>query len=239
MSDVITKLKQGQIPELILNEVGPFSLEAHEQHVAFLESAAEYEVFGHRFYAVSGLYHPHPWSSSVFILRSLLRERPSLGCLLELGCGTGAVGLSLLSHGLADQLVLTDIDPAAVRVAWRNAEKSGVSNRTKVKQGSLFEPVQDEQFDSIIFNLPLMHQVHDGAKHLALDDALGRVAQQFFEQVKNHLKPGGRGFFSFSNISNPQLLESFAEEVDLSLVAAEWVVKSGFWLMLYTFDKTE
>lgn len=239
MSDVIIGLKSGRLPQVVLDEVGPFSLQAHNDHVEFLGQRGTYDVFGNRFDVESGLYHPHPWSSSVFIVRTLLREQPQLGRLLEIGCGTGAVGLSLLSHGLADEIVLTDVDETSVQIARDNAYKLGLGSRTTVRQGSVFKPVPGDLFDSILFNMPLMHNRHPGMKHLALDDSLGNVAKLFFQEVQCYLKPAGVGYFSFSNISNPQLLEQFSEQVDLSLVAAEWVVKSGFWLMVYRFKNPD
>lgn len=236
MTNLIQDLKAGHIPQPILDEIGPFSIDAHNEHVQFLDNLNEYDVFGNRFQANAGLYHPHPSSSSVFMIRTLLREKPLLGRMLEVGCGTGAVGLSLLSHGLADTLVLTDIEERAVETTRHNAEKLGLNDRASIRVGSLFEPVHGEQFDSILFNMPLMHRVHPGMKHIALDDTSGKAAQSFFQEVRNYLVPGGTCFFPYSNISDPQFLEEFANEVDISLVAAEWVVKNGFWLMIYRFS---
>ena len=237
MPDILHRLKNGHVPAELMGELGPFSLAAHEEHVAFLDRPGTYDVFGNRFLAAPGLYHPHPWSSSVFIIRTLLREQPALGRLLEIGCGTGAVGLSLLAHGLADAVVLSDLAPEAVRVARSNVEQLGLGGRAMVRQGSLFEPVQGERFDNLIFNLPLMHAKHPGGTHPALDDTSGCIAQGFFEQAADHLRPGGSAYFTYSNISTPGLLESLAGTVELELLAAEWVVKSGFWLMLYRFGQ--
>lgn len=235
MINFIQDLKTGKIPEHILNEIGPFSIDAHNQHVDFLSNLSEYDVFGNRFEARPGLYHPHPSSSSIFMIRTLLREKPKLGRLLEIGCGTGAVGLSLLAQGLADSLVLTDIETVAVDTTRNNAKRLGLDDCVSIKHGSLFEPVQGEQFDSIVFNMPLMHRTHTGITHVALDDTNGEAAQTFFQEVSNYLVPGGTCFFPYSNISNPQLLGEFANEANVALIAAEWVVKNGFWLMIYRF----
>ncbi|HJV74809.1 MAG TPA: methyltransferase [Noviherbaspirillum sp.] len=235
MSHVIEDLKAGRIPQAVLDEIGPFSIEAHNAHVASLQSSATYNVFGNQFNVAPGLYHPHPSSSSVFVLRTLLRERPKLGRLLEIGGGAGTVGLSLLSHGLADEVVLTDVDENSVQIARSNAEKLGLCGRATVKHGSMFKPVAGARFDSVLFNMPLMHLLYPGAKHIALDDTSGVVAKAFFREVQNHLAPGGTCFFTFSNISDSKLLDQFADMVDLSLVAAEWAVANGFWLMVYRF----
>jgi len=237
MPHTIAQLKSGQIPQVLRDELGPFSIKAHNDHVAFLQKPGSYDVFGNRFAASAGMYHPHPWSSSVFLLRTLLRDRPTLGKVLEIGCGSGAVGLSLLAHGLADELVMTDIDPESVRAARRNAVELGLQERSTVLQGSMFEPVAGESFDSIVFNMPLMHSEHEGMRHAALDDPRGAVATAFLNQVTGFLASSGTAYVTFSNISEPALLKEFSAKGKLALLAAEWVVETGFWLMVYRFKK--
>ena len=235
MPHTLAQLKKGQMPQVLRDELGPFSLAAHDDHVAMLAQAGEYDVFGHRFEVAPGMYHPHPWSSSVFMVRTFLRHRPALGHLLEIGCGSGAVGLSLLAHGLATGLVMTDIHPESVETALRNAEKLGLAERSMVRLGSLFEPVCGERFDSIVFNMPLMHNEHEGRSHQALDDPRGALAKSFVNQAAAHLTSEGCAYITFSNLSEPALLALFAERGQLILLAAEWVVETGFWLMVYQF----
>jgi len=121
-------------------------------------------------------------------------------------------------------------------VARLNAETLGLAAHVSVRHGSLFDPVQGETFDSIVFNMPLMHSEHDGTPHLALDDPRGAVARSFLDHVAQHLKPGGCVYMTFSNLSEPALLQSFVDRGKLSLLVAEWVVETGFWLMMYKFE---
>lgn len=235
MTSLITQLKQGTIPSSLTEQRGTPIAQAHQSHIALLNESATYNVFGNQFHTASGLYHPVPWSSSVFVIRSLLRERPPLGHLLELGCGTGVVSLSLIQHGLAGSAVMTDVSDAAVRASAANAANLKLDGCTAVRRGSMFAPVAGEKFDTILFNMPLQHTSHDGAAHIALDDLQGVLASTFFEQAPAYLKQGGSGFFCFSNISDPALLQAFAARVALTLVAVEWVVSTGFWLLLYRF----
>lgn len=236
MIDTMEKLKAGRLDGLALGDIGAEFRDAHRQHVADLQQAGVYDVFGTRFDTLAGIYQPHPTSSSVFLLRTLLRERPALGQGLELGCGSGVVGLSLLRHGLAHQMVMTDVDVHAVRAAGRNADALNLATRSRFCHGNLFEPVAGETFDSIVFNLPLLHRPHEGSRHIALDDPQASVTGAFFEQATRFLKPGGKGYFSYSNISEPALLDGFSNRAKVSLLAAEWVASKGFWLLVYEFS---
>ncbi|NTV30853.1 peptide chain release factor N(5)-glutamine methyltransferase [candidate division WWE3 bacterium] len=83
--------------------------------------------------------------------------------ILELGCGSGAVIVSL-AHTLQTpphttdgiSLVATDISKGALEIARKNAETFGVNNLIEFKQGDMFEPVFGVKFDLILANLPYL-----------------------------------------------------------------------------------
>lgn len=213
----------------------PFSLQAHDAHVRSLDRHGAHDVFGCRIAALPGVYQPHPWSSSVFLVRSLLREARPLGRVLDLGCGSGVVGLSLHHHGLASSAVLVDIDQQCVATARQNIAALGVASQVQVRHGDLFAPVHGEMFDTVIFNMPLLQLAHDGMRHLALDDTGGALAARFFDEVLDYLAPGGRGYFAYSNVSQIAAFTAVQDRAALRMLAAEWVPARGFGLALFEF----
>lgn len=231
--DLFDDLRRGHLSPRLAEQLSPFSVDEHERHVASLDDGGTWPVFGLDIASPPGLYRPHPASSSLFILRTLLREPPQLGRLLELGCGTGVLGLTLLHQGLADTATLIDVSDTAVQAAQANAARAGLAERVRAQQGDLFAPVRGERFDSVLFNLPLMHADHAGRRHLALDDTTGQLARRFFAALPEHLSPGGRAFFSYANISDPAPLDALGRHMAVELLAAEWVARSGFWLFVY------
>lgn len=233
---MLAEIQSGRLPKGLSNLLSPFAIDAHAAHIQSLDRLAHYQVCGLEIEAAPGLYHPHATSSSHFTLRTLLRENRSLGHLLELGCGTGVLSLALLHQSLAEQAVMVDISAEAIRTSASNARKAGLEQRTRILQGDLFEPVGGETFDTVLFNLPLMHTAHHGSTHQALDDTAGGLAERFFQDLPRYLKPGGAAYFSYSNICDESLLADFSHRHPVELVAAEWVVSSGFWLMVYRAD---
>lgn len=215
----------------------PFSVAAHDVHVRSLARHGHHDVFGCRIAALPGVYQPHPWSSSVFLLRSLLREARPLGRVLDLGCGSGVVGLSLHHHGLASAAVLVDIDPQCVATARQNIASLGVAQHVQVRQGDLFAAVPGERFDTIVFNMPLLHLAHEGMRHLALDDTGGALAARFFGEALDYLAPGGRGYFAYSNVSQIATFAAVQDHAALRMLAAEWVPARGFGLALFEFTQ--
>src|SRR2546425_1422837 len=94
----------------------------------------------------------HPTSTTVLLLRAARRalaDGPPPRTVLDLGCGSGIVGVVLakllppITHVCA-----SDLSAAAVRLARHNAARNGVA--VDCRRGSLFEPWPGERFDMIV-----------------------------------------------------------------------------------------
>lgn len=75
--------------------------------------------------------------------------------LLDLCCGSGAVGVSLAVLWHSARVTLTDISDRALAIARENAEKNGVSGRTEFFRGDLFSPLRQR-------GIPLRRQSEEG-----------------------------------------------------------------------------
>ena len=98
---------------------------------------------------------PRP-ETEILVGAVLARVRGRAGLTaLDIGTGSGAIALSLLREGPFDRVVATDVSPAALAVAERNAVAAGVEGRLELREGALWEPVGDgERFDVIVSNPP-------------------------------------------------------------------------------------
>jgi 16S rRNA G1207 methylase RsmC len=79
---------------------------------------------------------------------------PTQGCVLDVGCGYGAVGIAAAKFNPALRLVLTDVNRRAVLLARQNAQKNHAVN-VEVRQGSLYTPVQGICFNVVLSNPPV------------------------------------------------------------------------------------
>jgi methylase of polypeptide subunit release factors len=132
------------------------------------------------------VHHPDPYAKTV---AAAIRVRRG-DRVLDLGCGAGGYGLSTAVRG-AGEVVLTDIDSAAVACALRNAARNDLG-RVVGRVGSLFAPVRGERFDIIITTLPQLpapkpilaarYGGPDGLKYL----------RRLAAQAGSHLTPSGR-----------------------------------------------
>ena len=135
---------------------------------------------------------------------SLLAARGDLDrplSILDLGTGTGAIGLALLGELPNATATLTDISADALETAANNASANGFNHRASFHQGSWFDGIEG-QFDLVVSNPPYIPthviatldvEVRDHDPAAALDggpDGLNpyRIISR---SVAGHLKPDG------------------------------------------------
>lgn len=73
--------------------------------------------------------------------------------ILDLGAGSGAIGLTLAAEWPSARVVCTDISRDALTVARQNGEAFGLTDRVTFESSDWFETV-DGQFDLIVSNPP-------------------------------------------------------------------------------------
>jgi len=88
-------------------------------------------------------------------IKTHLPEVRLLKRALDLGCGSGAGGVVLAKNSICRELMLTDINNTALRMAESNADAAGLRNVTTI-QSNLFENIEGK-FDLIVANPPYLN----------------------------------------------------------------------------------
>ena len=137
----------------------------------------EAELFSQRvrIEAAPGLFSPQAADRGTLAMAALVELRPGQR-LLDLGCGAGLVGIAAAKVLGEEAVVLTDVDPAAVRCARENAVRNGVPG-VQIVQGDALDAVDATGFDWILSNPPY--------------HADFSVPKRFIEKGFNRLKLGG------------------------------------------------
>jgi len=81
-----------------------------------------------------------------------LQDTPSL-TIVDVGTGCGAIALALATHLPSAQIIATDISPAALALAQRNAERLGLASSVRFLSGDLLAPLE-QPADIVAANLP-------------------------------------------------------------------------------------
>jgi 16S rRNA (guanine1207-N2)-methyltransferase len=100
----------------------------------------------------AGVFASHRLDPGTALLIEHLELRPT-DRVLDLGCGWGAVGVAAARSVPRGEVVLTDVNRRASRLAEENLSRNGARNAS-VRVGRSFEPVAGMTFDVIATNPP-------------------------------------------------------------------------------------
>lgn len=122
--------------------------------------------------------------------------------ILDLCTGSGCILLSLLHLLPGSSGLGTDISGEALEAAAQNAGNLHLTERVRLRQGDLWEPVGEERFDLIVSNPPyvptkviptLAPEVRLGEPYAALDGGEDGLAfyRRILCEAGRHLNPAG------------------------------------------------
>jgi release factor glutamine methyltransferase len=86
--------------------------------------------------------------------------------VLDLGTGSGVIGISIAKHRPQARIIAVDLSPAAINVCQSNVEVLEVANLNTIR-GNWFDELSGEKFDLIVSNPPY---VAEGDPHLQQGD---------------------------------------------------------------------
>lgn len=125
---------------------------------------------------------PDP-SETFLLLENLQLNRKDQ--VMNIGTGSGLIAIYCAQR--TRNVFATDTDPLAIQ----NTLKNIIANRTyniELKQGYLFEAVQDRKFDLIVMNMLSAKNLRDNSYF----DNFNQIKEELTNNINNHLLEGGR-----------------------------------------------
>ena len=128
------------------------------------------------FHTTWGLFSPREIDEGTRLLLKYVEVEPAFDCL-DLGCGYGAIGLTLARLAPNGQTTLVDKDFVAIDYASKNAAANHISN-VDIMLSNGFSAITGKAFDLVASNIP----AKVGNELMTL----------FFNDAHQQLKPGGK-----------------------------------------------
>jgi len=165
---------------------------------------------------------PRPETEEL-VARVLEGEWPEGARILDMGCGSGVIGLSL-ARRLADRnpkITLADISTDALALARENAESLGLEDGVTFIETDLFAGL-DGAYDCMVANLPYVSRaeetelsrevLNDPGAALYGGENGTETIERFLEDAVPHLAGGGRIAVEFG-IGQEETLEQRADDL--------------------------
>lgn len=176
--------------------------------------------------------HPEVYepAEDTFLLLNAINIKKN-NSVLEIGTGCGIIALECARRGA--EVVCTDSNPYAVKLAERNFQENQfqLKGRIEFRKGSLFSVLKNnEKFDIIIFNPPYLPTKTDerigGRFDIATNGGIDglKIIELFLNSVKKHLFKNGHAYFIFSSLSNQTKLNNIISinELNAEIVSSQW-----------------
>lgn len=159
-----------------------------------------------------------PTGTSNFLLETVCDKIKPNSSILDLGCGTGLIGISLGKLGLGkNKIYLSDASKEAVKLAKTNAAKNNISVDARV--GSLFEPWKGMKFDNIIDDVSGVAEdiakVSPWFKNVPCESGYDgtNLVIKVLKQAPRYLNKNGKIFFPILSLSNNKKIIKEAKKI--------------------------
>lgn len=215
--------------ELVMNYRLTMPVDQIEQFTqdfnAFLQGLPMQQIIGHewffnrKFKVTKDTLIPRPeteeWLDRVI---SVLPKKALT--IVDIGTGTGVIGLTMKLERPDDDVTITDISEKALVVAKENAD--ALSADVRIKQGNLLEPLKGETFDVILSNPPYISEdevvvmdrsvlEHEPKSALFAEENGLAIYNRLAASLKNYLNPKGKIFLEIGYKQGQSVSKIFKE----------------------------
>ncbi|HAC56112.1 TPA: peptide chain release factor N(5)-glutamine methyltransferase [Candidatus Saccharibacteria bacterium] len=158
---------------------------------------AKKEFYGRDFFVNKHVLIPRPETEALI---ELAKKHSIRGKVIDVGCGSGVIGLTLVNELQDITLTLSDASPDALEVAEKNAKSLRARGIEFVRSDLLEEWLEtDTRFDSIVANLPYVDRAwdrspetnHEPAFALFADDGGLALIKRLVDQCEGVLASKG------------------------------------------------
>ncbi len=160
------------------------------------------------------VFNPIIGRTTSFFLRHMIIRPDSQ--ILEVGTGTGIIAAKAALH--TSHVIATDINAYAIECAKKTLELNEIQDRVKLLQGDLFKPVQNQQFDSVLFNPPYLALPVNN--HIARSWNAGTNCElifRFLTELPQHLAPNANVQLLLSSVAPMSAIISMIKERGLKM----------------------
>lgn len=162
---------------------------------------------------------PRPWTLAQSHWAAELVQDAAPGPVLELFAGVGHIGLAAVA-GSDRELVLVDLNPAAVDLASRNVTSAGLAERVTIREGRIDDVLRPEEVFALIIADPPWIRT-DGIGEFPEDPSIAidggadglDLARTCCAVIDQHLAAGGSAVVQLGTTEQAELIDDHLSRV--------------------------
>ena len=156
-----------------------------------------------------------PTGTSKVLVEAIIENVKERKKILDLGCGCGAIGLSLFKNKIVKEpIYASDISKEAVNNFIKNSEKYNC--KSIVKQSHLLDEWEEGQFEMIVCDVSAISE--EVAKFSNWFDVTScktgadgsELMKEIFENVEKYIKKPGHFYFPIISLSDVTLIKEYS-----------------------------
>ncbi|MGC8547510.1 MAG: HemK2/MTQ2 family protein methyltransferase [Candidatus Micrarchaeia archaeon] len=181
------------------------------------------ELYGLRIKTNDKVYEPA--EDSFLALKAMSKAISELrdnahASVLDMGCGTGLIGLYAAKSRLVEKALLADKSGIAVKLAEENIALNKLESKAKAIRSDLFSSITGF-FDIIVFNAPYLKAEEGEPKEEAEMLSGGKegveLSVRFLKEAKKHMKQDAVTILVTSSLSNMEILYNSISNLGYSI----------------------
>lgn len=166
------------------------------------------------------VYSPDFFTDSYWFSEHVPKIANEGSAILEIGTGTGIIAIMLALAGV-NQIVATDVVPAAVENAKANIDRHSLSDAISVREGHLFSALKPhEQFDYIFWAHPFNNAtapILDPLLATGLDHNYNNL-REYIANARRHLNKGGKLLLGTGDSADIKTMQEIAIENNYEMI---------------------
>ena len=199
-----------------------------------LRKTVIYKGYGMQLNIPSGVFHPHYFHSTTFLLDYLLSEHLEGKTFLELGCGSGLISLCAARAGA--HVTAIDIHSKAIDNLHENAANNGIEIEMIISD--LFQQLPGRQFDIIAINPPYYPRNPATEAEMAWFCGIDfEYFERLFAQLKAHVCPNGKVLMVLSEDCDMVAISRIACKHQMVLVELKRSLFMGEYQIIYSVQQ--